>query len=162
VRLQHRRHAPSARNGSPPLLPPATPALAGHLGTSERAGILTQPCGGPLIGGMMMDAIFERFVAGTPTTVMAQLGFERVLDPAWLDQHLVDCQGPDRTIRLRRIELHLNTPTEDGETVIGLLAGAHVSTARLLTSLGVDGSERHSRVCFPNRSGFSDLGRASG
>jgi hypothetical protein len=41
VRLQHRRHAPSARNGSPPLLPPATPAPAGHLGTSESARILT-------------------------------------------------------------------------------------------------------------------------
>jgi hypothetical protein len=35
---------------------------------------------------MMMDAIFERFVAGTPITVMAQLGLERVLDPAWLEQ----------------------------------------------------------------------------
>jgi len=35
---------------------------------------------------MTMDAIFERFVAGTPITVMAQLGFERVLDPAWLDE----------------------------------------------------------------------------
>ena len=29
-----------------------------------------------------MNAITERFVAGTPITVMAQLGFERVLDPA--------------------------------------------------------------------------------
>jgi IS4 transposase len=42
---------------------------------------------------MMMDAIFERFVAGTPITVMAQLGFERVLDPAWLDQMFDEYRG---------------------------------------------------------------------
>ena len=41
----------------------------------------------------MMDAIFERFVAGTPITVMAQLGFERVLDPAWLDQMFDEYRG---------------------------------------------------------------------
>ena len=42
---------------------------------------------------MMMDAIFERFVAGTPITVMAQLGFERVLDPAWLDEVFDEYRG---------------------------------------------------------------------
>jgi len=39
-------------------------------------------------------------------------------------EHLVDCHGPDpdaSSIRLRRIELHLNKPTEDGETIVVLL-----------------------------------------
>jgi hypothetical protein len=35
VRLQHRRHATYAYDGSPPSQPPATPAPAGHLGSSE-------------------------------------------------------------------------------------------------------------------------------
>ena len=35
VRVQHTRHATSAHDGSPPSLPPATPAPAGHLSTSE-------------------------------------------------------------------------------------------------------------------------------
>ena len=35
---------------------------------------------------MMLDAIFERCMTGAPTTVMAQLGFERILDPSWLDE----------------------------------------------------------------------------
>ena len=39
---------------------------------------------------MMLDALFERFVAGTPIAVMAQLGFERILDPSWLDQMFED------------------------------------------------------------------------
>jgi IS4 transposase len=42
---------------------------------------------------MMLDALFERFVAGTPIAVMAQLGFERVLDPSWLDQMFEDHRG---------------------------------------------------------------------
>ena len=45
------------------------------------------------MGGMMMDAIFERFVAGTPIAVMAQLGFERVLDPAWMDEVFDEYRG---------------------------------------------------------------------
>jgi IS4 transposase len=35
---------------------------------------------------MILDAVFKRFVAGSPITVMAQLGFERVFDPSWLDE----------------------------------------------------------------------------
>ena len=35
VRLQHRRHATYAYDGSSPSQPPATPAPAGHLGSSE-------------------------------------------------------------------------------------------------------------------------------
>jgi hypothetical protein len=42
---------------------------------------------------MMLDAIFERFVAGAPTTVMAQLGFERILDPSWLDELFEEYRG---------------------------------------------------------------------
>jgi hypothetical protein len=41
----------------------------------------------------MLDAIFERFVAGAPTTVMAQLGFERILDPSWLDELFEEYRG---------------------------------------------------------------------
>jgi len=37
VRLQHRRHATYAHDGSPPSLPPAMPAPAGHLGTIETS-----------------------------------------------------------------------------------------------------------------------------
>jgi IS4 transposase len=37
-------------------------------------------------------------------------------------EHLVDCHSPDGTsIRLRRIEVHLHKPTEDGDTVVSLL-----------------------------------------
>jgi IS4 transposase len=37
-------------------------------------------------------------------------------------EHFVDCAGPDGTaIRLRRVELHLRKPTEDGDTIIGIL-----------------------------------------
>ena len=42
---------------------------------------------------MMLDAIFERFVAKAPTTVMAQLGFERILDPSWLDELFEEYRG---------------------------------------------------------------------
>jgi hypothetical protein len=35
VRLQHRRHATFAHDGSPPSQPPATPAPAGHLDMGE-------------------------------------------------------------------------------------------------------------------------------
>jgi IS4 transposase len=39
-----------------------------------------------------------------------------------LFEHLVDCHGPDgNSIRLRRIELHLHKPTEDGDTVLSIL-----------------------------------------
>lgn len=37
-------------------------------------------------------------------------------------EHLVDCAGPDgNPIRMRRVELHLCKPTEDGDTIIALL-----------------------------------------
>jgi IS4 transposase len=42
---------------------------------------------------MMLDAVFERFVAGAPIAVMAQLGFERVLDPSWLDVVFEEYRG---------------------------------------------------------------------
>ena len=42
---------------------------------------------------MMLDAILERFVAGSPITVMAQLGFERVLEPSWLDKVFEEYRG---------------------------------------------------------------------
>lgn len=35
---------------------------------------------------MTLDAIFERFVAGSPIAVMAQLGFEWVFEPKWMDE----------------------------------------------------------------------------
>ena len=90
----------------------------------------------------MMDAIFERFVAGTPITVMAQLGFERVLDPAWLDQMFDEYRG-----RQYERELLFSTVVDIVALVaLGLqpsvhaaarsregLHVSHVSTARLLT-----------------------------
>jgi len=42
---------------------------------------------------MVLDTIFERFVAGAPIAVMAQLGFERVLDPSWLDEVFEEYRG---------------------------------------------------------------------
>ena len=42
---------------------------------------------------MMLDAIFERFMKGSPITVMAQLGLERVLDPSWLDEVFEEYRG---------------------------------------------------------------------
>lgn len=42
---------------------------------------------------MMLDAVFERFVAGSPITVMAQLGLERVLEPSWLDEVFEEYRG---------------------------------------------------------------------
>lgn len=41
----------------------------------------------------MYDEIFERFVAGSPLTVMAQLGLERVLEPSWLDEVFEEYRG---------------------------------------------------------------------
>jgi IS4 transposase len=41
----------------------------------------------------VLDTIFERFVAGAPMAVMAQLGFERVLDPSWLDEVFEEYRG---------------------------------------------------------------------
>jgi hypothetical protein len=36
---------------------------------------------------------------------------------------MVDCHGPDgSSIRLRRIELHLHKPTEDGDTIVRILS----------------------------------------
>lgn len=35
---------------------------------------------------MLLDAVLARFVEQSPITVMAQLGFERVLDPSWVDE----------------------------------------------------------------------------
>jgi IS4 transposase len=35
---------------------------------------------------MVLDTILERFVAGSPITVMAQLGFEWVFEPKWMDE----------------------------------------------------------------------------
>jgi IS4 transposase len=38
-------------------------------------------------------------------------------------EHLVDCHGPDGSLlRLRRIQVQLDKPTEDGDTVVNLLA----------------------------------------
>jgi len=54
---------------------------------------LTGACDWPLLDGMMLDAIFERFVAKSPMTVMAQLGLERVLEPAWLDEVFEEYRG---------------------------------------------------------------------
>jgi IS4 transposase len=43
-------------------------------------------------------------------------------DSGTVFEQLVDCFGPDgSSIRLRRIELHLNKATEDGETIVALL-----------------------------------------
>jgi IS4 transposase len=42
---------------------------------------------------MMLDAIFERFVKGSPITVMAELGLEWVLDPRWLDEVFEEYRG---------------------------------------------------------------------
>jgi hypothetical protein len=42
---------------------------------------------------MMLDAILERFVAGSPMTVMAQLGFEWIFEPTWMDEVFEEYRG---------------------------------------------------------------------
>jgi IS4 transposase len=42
---------------------------------------------------MILDTVFERFVAKSPLAVMAQLGLERVLEPAWLDVVFEEYRG---------------------------------------------------------------------
>jgi hypothetical protein len=42
---------------------------------------------------MVLDAILERFVAGSPITVMAQLGFEWVFEPKWMDEVFEEYRG---------------------------------------------------------------------
>lgn len=54
---------------------------------------MTAAHGWPLIVAMVMNAVFERFAAGSPVTVMAQLGLERVLEPTWLDEVFEEYRG---------------------------------------------------------------------
>ena len=42
---------------------------------------------------MILDAVLERFVAQSPISVMAQLGFERVLEPGWIDEVFEEHRG---------------------------------------------------------------------
>lgn len=47
-------------------------------------------------------------------------------------EHLVDCYGPDgSSIRLRRIELHLDKPTRDGETIVSILSNLPAEVSAL-------------------------------
>jgi IS4 transposase len=46
-----------------------------------------------LITGMALDAILERFVAGSPITVMAQLGLEWVFEPKWMNDVFEEYRG---------------------------------------------------------------------
>jgi IS4 transposase len=47
----------------------------------------------PLISGMMLETIFERFLTGSPIATMAQLGMEWVLEPSWLDEVFEEFRG---------------------------------------------------------------------
>ena len=40
-----------------------------------------------MAGGLnvALDKVVERFIEGSPVTVMARLGLERALEPQWLD-----------------------------------------------------------------------------
>ncbi len=35
---------------------------------------------------MVLDAVVERFIEHSPISVMARLGLQRALDPAWIDE----------------------------------------------------------------------------
>jgi len=90
---------------------------------------------------MMLDAIFERFVAGAPTTVMAQLGFERILDPSWLDELFEEYRG-----RQYERELLFSTVVDIVALVaMGLQPSVHAA-ARSLESLRVSLSALYDKL----------------
>jgi IS4 transposase len=90
---------------------------------------------------MMLDAVFERFVAGAPIAVMAQLGFERVLDPSWLDELFEEYRG-----RQYERELLFSTVVDVVALVaLGLQPSVHAA-ARSRESLRVSLSALYDKI----------------
>ena len=90
---------------------------------------------------MMLDTIFERFVAGTPITVMAQLELERILDPGWLDELFEEYRG-----RQYERELLFSTVVDIVALVaLGLQPSVHAA-ARSRESLRVSLSALYDKI----------------
>jgi len=75
--------------------------------------------------------------ANAKLTACGSLAEQGETDSGTAFEQTVDCHGPDGTsIRLRRIELHLTRPTEDGDTIIALLTNLpDAVTARQVADL---------------------------
>jgi IS4 transposase len=90
---------------------------------------------------MMLQTIFERFVAGSPITVMAQLGLERVLEPSWLDEVFEEYRG-----RQYERELLFSTVVEVVALVaLGMQPSVH-SAARSLEDVRVSLSALYDKI----------------
>ena len=67
--------------------------------------------------------IVRQHGANASLTSLSPLQAQGVTASGTVLEQLVDCHGPDgSSIRLRRIELHLNKPTQAGETVVAMLS----------------------------------------
>lgn len=104
-----------------------------------------------LIGVMILEAVLERFVAHSPITVMAQLGFERVLDPSWIAELFEEHRG-----RQYQRDLLFSTVVDVVALVaLGLRPSVHAA-ARARQDLGVSLSALYDKL---NRTD-PELGRA--
>ena len=90
---------------------------------------------------MILDAVLERFVAHSPITVMAQLGFERVLDPSWMEALFEEHRG-----RQYERELLFSTTVDVVALVaLGLRPSVHAA-ARARQDLGVSLSALYDKL----------------
>jgi IS4 transposase len=93
------------------------------------------------MGVMILDEVLERFVAHSPITVMAQLGFERVLDPAWMEALFEEHRG-----RQYERELLFSTTVDVVALVaLGLRPSVHAA-ARARQDLGVSLSALYDKL----------------
>ena len=90
---------------------------------------------------MILDEVLERFVVHSPITVMAQLAFERVLDPAWMEALFTEHRG-----RQYERELLFSTTVDVVALVaLGLRPSVHAA-ARARQDLGVSLSALYDKL----------------
>jgi len=67
--------------------------------------------------------VVRQHACNAKLTVCSPLVEQGDSDTGLVYEQMVDCHAPDGTLlRLRRIEIHLKTPTDDGDTIVSLLS----------------------------------------